>query len=1584
MKLLTRIMRFSLLSLGLIYPASAFAAGQSTLPIGDVNADGVFNIADISLTLKAYVEKNPLLLNRPDLADVSPDPSGDPRGFGDGLIKAQDLNRLLRGLTQIQTLPVDQRIGQPTVIELTSPANGESDVAVTRETFLKLSKPLALNAVITDQAVYAMFGGQKLPALLHVSEDRKTITLFYKNDLPASARVRVTVNGSLLPDVNNNAVDANGDGQVGGVGTFDFDTLTLTTLPGTIVYGRVFASHYIAGDNEPVNEPLAGVTVTVDGKEETLRTVTDPNGDFRLDPAPVGKFFVHINGQTAVNGVPPGGYYPVVGKQWESKVGEETQIPNIYLPLIAPGTLQPVSNSQPTLITPPDSVIEADPAMAGVQIMVPAGALINEDGTKGGMVGIAPVPPDRIPSPLPPGLDLPLVITVQSNGTNFDQPVPVCFPNLPDPKTGVLLKPGDKSALWSFNHDTGKWEIRGPMTVSADGKLVCSDPGVGIWAPGWGGVAPGTQILCKPKQPCQDPIGQWNSGMEASRQFVDFSFNGVSLSGEAVSSIFGKAVFENNALALFAATGFAKNLYDCTTGDILFGCVGSVTQVGSVIPSPLAPIFRVTNLGLTFIQGFQQLKELSQRIDNASTLPPCNSISGLQSTSRKNGALFLQSEQQGEISNLVDQLNEKIKHQTTDFLRMQELAGIIRDFASKANLSDPRLGLSETELQLFRNALKEYYSLGTGIDQEGIFIGDIRNLVQRVLSLSQNFTSESPTNNGNYYVSLETGNILTRDHTLGTLTLDRPMSSDTLIRIKLYDAKTKAVGTWSGVTNAAGTQTNIGDLVLSPVNPQDVDMDGLSDEAETIIGTDMKNPDTDGDGITDGAEVDQGTDPLDGKPTKTGIIASVDTPGNAQDIAAFNDLAVIADGDTGVTVFNVFNAMEPKIVAQVDTPGTAQAVAFTSNLIAVADGPEGLAIIDMADPPSAHVIHQVDLRGYAQAVTTAGSIAYVALSDGRLTSVDLSTGIVLDETTLPAGGANSLALSGDYLYALSQSVLNVLAIGGELTLVGAASSPGGVSQHVFVGGGIAYAVHSNGYNTFDLSDPIHPAMIAAGSTSQFGWNQLVANGSGLGVAVTGAVQGSRNLSLYDLKNPALNNQFLTTFTMPSNAAAVSVYNGLAYAATGSTGMQVVNYLAYDNKGIAPTISLWTNFGARQAEEGKVMRITANVSDDVQVRNVEFYYDVNNDGAIDPTTERVATDGNFPFEYRFVTPLLKDRASFRIKARASDTGGNFTWTDELVYNLVPDATPPRIKRVTPSNGAVLGTVTTLTATFNEPINLNTLDASFQLFSAGADGIPGNADDAQMVGGAYTYQSEAQTAFLTFASALPPGLYQAILGAPLADLAGNVIAAPFVWTFRVFSLADLDQDGVPDDLEGPVLKGYNPNDNDSNHNGTLDGDEDYDRDGLSNRGEIVMGTDPTKPDTDGDGVKDGVEDRDGDFVSDGDETRKGTNPFLVDSDNDGVSDPDEIAMGTDPLMAGSLPPDLAISDSVSFLNAVVGADPTQAKFAASESVSFLNAIQAAQDQETFEASEPASFLNSLIQGLEPDWFEASLVVSYRTQP
>ena len=65
--------------------------------------------------------------------------------------------------------------------------------------------------------------------------------------------------------------------------------------------------------------------------------------------------------------------------------------------------------------------------------------------------------------------------------------------------------PGEKTALWSFNHDTGRFGVVGPMTANADASLVCTDPGVGVPAPGWHGWNPGVPTRRGPVTPNRPP-----------------------------------------------------------------------------------------------------------------------------------------------------------------------------------------------------------------------------------------------------------------------------------------------------------------------------------------------------------------------------------------------------------------------------------------------------------------------------------------------------------------------------------------------------------------------------------------------------------------------------------------------------------------------------------------------------------------------------------------------------------------------------------------------------------------------------------------------------------------------------------------------------------------------------------------------------------------------------------------------------------------------------------------------------------------------------------------------------------------------
>lgn len=102
-------------------------------------------------------------------------------------------------------------------------------------------------------------------------------------------------------------------------------------------------------------------------------------------------------------------------------------------------------------------------------------------------------------------------------------------------------------------------------------------------------------------------------------------------------------------------------------------------------------------------------------------------------------------------------------------------------------------------------------------------------------------------------------------------------------------------------------------------------------------------------------------------------------------------------------------------------------------------------------------------------------------------------------------------------------------------------------------------------------------------------------------------------------------------------------------------------------------------------------------------------------------------------------------------------------------------------------------------------------------------------------------------------------------------------------------DTDKDGLTD-YEEVYLTLTNPLEPDTDGDGIIDGEDDMDGEGLTNREELDMGTDPLKSDTDGDNLTDYEEVHD-----------YGTNPLLEDTDGDGLTDYDDVILGFSPLLA-----------------------------------------------------------------------------------
>ncbi|GAA5120978.1 Ig-like domain-containing protein [Luteolibacter yonseiensis] len=1648
--------------------APALHAANPT-KLGDVDGDGQLTVYDLTRLRGHIRQTSPLAADLVPFADVT----------GDGFINEDDSVSLINTITgadTVKTLPLSS-------IRESSPFSGESNVSLTREVVVRFTTPLALNATLstwnantqTPGTLYAEGGGRKLLTRVELGGDHTKATLFFLEPVPASTRITVTFNDTGLRDLLGRQIDPDGDGTAGGAVVFTYDTSPITPVPGTGVIGHVYASEKAPGG---ADVPLAGALVRVVGSE-TLFTHTAADGSFSLKPCPAGRFFVEVDGRTCpVSNFPDGGYYPYINKPWEALPGKADNLAAgtgiIYLPLVPANTLKPVSASAETTVTFAPSAVAANPALAGVEIYVPPNSLFADDGTRGGKVGLAPVASDRLPEPLPPGLNHALDISIQTDGgTNFDQPVPVKFPNLPDPVTGIKLKPGEKSALWSYNHDKGRWEISGPMTVTADGNFLVTDVGVGVRQPGWHGAMPGIQpnpntpgvpekpdpcdikppdsdnnyfrqqLLClrdtlceqyknlPPDQHvpfpkwqidriandgfrsirsctlweninnkyvhlnCFNILGQWHVDHELVPAFEEYA---EMLAKEPNSDdLFQQWRQEHNAFLNGTLTDCLNKVLPGPSWGIAPDIVGkaardaredAIRRAKEAIAPPIAPSpLQAAASNVPLLPTISpQIDELSKikvrvpagfvRVGERVQLQAWKNVGGsvVDLPSQTAGTYFFGDRDSTYYT--IDAGGWLTVHSTpAPFVRYPRIVyplvvngeeygfgqiiivdedkdgdGLADSYEKRIGLSPDKQNTKQTDTD--GDGLNDILEVALGLsptnpDTDGDGFTDGNENQVGSSPVNRHFPVISTVDGTFHYLieDLTNGSVRRGKMSLNKGTSFPILPTGAAIRFTILSLDLTRFSRVHFNTPDVSTAFDLPTPLLTDLLGTDSDSDGLPDIAEEVLGTNPHDADSDHDGVNDKSEVLQDSNPLDGAAVSTGLFATIDTPGQARDIAAQNNIAIVADGSEGVSLFDVSTALNPVRTAQVRLNGSIEAVALDGTLAAAVGA--NLNLLDLANLSAVRLIKELSLGGSPTCVTTAGKTAYAGLGTGQVVAVDMAAGVEIERIQVANEGITDVTFVGDVLYARTASrVFAIDLAGGGMALAESVpvngSAGGGWRLRLNPGNGQLYAPNLQGYTIISLANPLAPAVQEVVSTQQFGWKQMVPTGSGLGVAAMSGFGADADISLYNIGADGRGTRFLTTFVTPGTTEAVSIYNGLAYVADGNAGLTIVNYKAYDTLRVPPGIDIKTGFpvvnGSLQAEEGKLGRVSATVIDDVQVRDVEFYVD----------GQRITTDGNFPFEHRFTTPLRSQAAaataaataaldklnspccgdlratneaaalvekaqaaaelplktSFTLRARATDTGGNSTWSETLTVNLVADATAPRVVKLLPADGSLTGKLRTFGAVFSEPLNQATISpATLVLTAAGPDGLFGTADDITPTGGVLSYRDSSNSVFLTFPADLSSGMYQFVVRPPLADLAGNPIASEKTAKVRVFGFSDRDGDGVPDDVE--ALLGLDPDKPDSDGDGIPDGQEDYDNDGLINTAEIYIGTDPTNADTNGNGIRDSLEDPDGDKLNNADEFTAGTDPNKADTDSDGWNDETEVTGGSNPLDPNSRP-------------------------------------------------------------------------------
>ncbi len=284
---------------------------------------------------------------------------------------------------------------------------------------------------------------------------------------------------------------------------------------------------------------------------------------------------------------------------------------------------------------------------------------------------------------------------------------------------------------------------------------------------------------------------------------------------------------------------------------------------------------------------------------------------------------------------------------------------------------------------------------------------------------------------------------------------------------------------------------------------------------------------------------------------------------HAYDLDFRNNIAYIADGNTGLRLIDVSNPQNPVLVGSYNQDG-AYCVTTEDDLAYIVS--DCLRIIDVSNPAN-----PVQLGWYYVAmawigdVTVTGYYACVTESNGMTTGLE-----VLDvsnpQNPTPLGGYGFGIKSGmGYIMAEGNAVYGIYATGAIMqnlqaigisdplnpTLLGSYETPDNATS-LYILDGRAFVAGSDSLMTIiDVTNPQNPALLGSYDTYSIAYSVRVEDD------IAYVANGSAGLQIIDATNPQ-NPILLGSYATGVNVKAVTLENDIAYMANGSAGLLIVN------------------------------------------------------------------------------------------------------------------------------------------------------------------------------------------------------------------------------------------------------------------------------------------------------------------------------------------------------------------------------------------------------------------------------------------
>lgn len=247
------------------------------------------------------------------------------------------------------------------------------------------------------------------------------------------------------------------------------------------------------------DEPIPGVTVRIEDTDRT--TLTDLEGRFTIAQSPVGPVHIIVDGSTAT--IP--GEYPSLSYHLVT-------VPGVENPMSAPVYMVKLDTENGVLAGKKDVVLTLD-SFPGFKLEVAKDSVTFPDGLREGIISVTSVNASKVPMAPPNGMQPQFIVTIQPVGATFSPAAKLTLPN-----TDAEL-PGAQVEMYSYDHDLEEFVVIGLGTVSEDGSVISSNPGVGVIKAGWHcGAAvpgrPGSAFNCPECQKCTGSSCKIDNGIE--------------------------------------------------------------------------------------------------------------------------------------------------------------------------------------------------------------------------------------------------------------------------------------------------------------------------------------------------------------------------------------------------------------------------------------------------------------------------------------------------------------------------------------------------------------------------------------------------------------------------------------------------------------------------------------------------------------------------------------------------------------------------------------------------------------------------------------------------------------------------------------------------------------------------------------------------------------------------------------------------------------------------------------------------------------------------------------------------------------